>query len=93
MQCGDKKIIRMNKKFFPNANYQDFVTLLGNGTVCDDLDECSELEPCSMLTSCVNMAGGYYCSPCPKGYTETNTTLNDYLKQVNLMIANEDSLQ
>ena len=46
------------------------------GSDCSqDIDECSRNSTlCDPLTSCVNSKGGWYCTPCPAGYSGSGET-------------------
>lgn len=43
--------------------------MLGDGINCTDVDECKLADPCAKNTPCHNRSPGYWCPPCPPGYS------------------------
>ncbi|XP_027036695.1 cartilage oligomeric matrix protein-like isoform X2 [Pocillopora damicornis] len=45
--------------------------MIGDGVNCSDVDECHEEDPCAKDVGviCQNRSPGYWCPPCPKGYS------------------------
>ena len=39
---------------------------VGNGIICEDIDECNTLEnPCGYTQCCINKPGGFECKHSP----------------------------
>ncbi|TRY88739.1 hypothetical protein DNTS_029673 [Danionella cerebrum] len=49
---------------------------LGNGTVCQDIDECSQHDACPKYSHCVNLKGSFRCD-CWEGYRYNGTHCED----------------
>lgn len=43
--------------------------MVGNGVNCSDVDECKLVDPCYPRVTCQNRSPGYWCPPCPAGYS------------------------
>lgn len=43
--------------------------MVGDGINCTDIDECTLGDPCHPRTMCQNRSPGYWCPPCPVGYS------------------------
>ncbi|XP_062499001.1 fibrillin-2-like [Corticium candelabrum] len=73
--CFPNVVCTNNDTSFPPYHCGDCPSgYVGNGLVCNDINECALATPCAPEVTCINNVGNFVCPVCPIGYVGGNKT-------------------